>query len=115
MSEASCFHLDDLPCFASIFFYIRSHINYFFLSRVKGDSNLRGKPECLVRIENLTGRAIIFYEADLQDKRALKEIFAKVTAVDDRLLRILNNVVILHQLLILRFIFIVLFFSIIER
>jgi len=48
-----------------------------FVNSLKGNSESKGKPESLVRIENLTGRSVIFYEADLQDKRALKEIFAK--------------------------------------
>ncbi|GAB6029197.1 hypothetical protein CHUAL_004970 [Chamberlinius hualienensis] len=45
-----------------------------FINAQKGSSN---KPESLVRVEKLTGRTVTFYEADLQNKLALKEIFAK--------------------------------------
>lgn len=47
-----------------------------FVNAIKGAKS-QTKPESLARIEALTGRTITLYEADLQDKRQLKEIFAK--------------------------------------
>jgi hypothetical protein len=35
-------------------------------------------PESLVRVQKLTGKNLTFYEADLVDKDALRQVFSKV-------------------------------------
>ncbi len=35
-------------------------------------------PESLVRVQRLTGKSLVFYEADLCDKDSLRSVFAKV-------------------------------------
>ena len=38
-------------------------------------------PESLVRVQRLTGKSVIFYEADLCDKDSLRSVFAKVRII----------------------------------
>ena len=35
-------------------------------------------PESLVRVQRLTGKSLVFHEADLCDKDSLRSVFAKV-------------------------------------
>lgn len=47
----------------------------------KHDVNISGPskmPESLVRVQRLTGKSVIFHEADLCDKDSLRSVFAKV-------------------------------------
>ena len=46
-----------------------------FANSVKGNSE---KPECLKRIEKITGKELFFEELDLCDKEAVKRIMKKV-------------------------------------
>lgn len=47
-----------------------------FSNSVKGSGP---KPEVVLRIENITGAEVLFYEADIRNKSALQEIFRKHT------------------------------------
>ncbi len=38
-------------------------------------------PESLVRVQQLTGKTLIFYPADLCNKDSLREVFSKVSSV----------------------------------
>jgi hypothetical protein len=41
-------------------------------------------PESLVRVQKLTGKSLTFYEADLVDKDALRQVFSKVRRIRGR-------------------------------
>jgi len=50
-----------------------------FVNSIK-DQNLKGEsgyPESIVRVQNLTGKPVTFYEADLCNKDSLRQVFAK--------------------------------------
>jgi len=41
------------------------------------DNLTNSKPESLIRVQQITGKSLSFYQADIRDKQALTEIFAK--------------------------------------
>jgi len=45
-----------------------------FVNSIKGPSKM---PESLVRVQRLTGKSLVFHEADLCDKDSLRSVFAK--------------------------------------
>ena len=63
--------------------YIGSHACVELLQagcRVVVVDNLsNSKPESLLRVQQITGKSLSFYQADIRDKQALTEIFAKET------------------------------------
>ena len=41
------------------------------------DNLSNSKPESLSRVEHITGKSLVFYQADIRDKQTLTDIFAK--------------------------------------
>ena len=58
-----------------IYIFIHSAKLHVSIFNIPGPSKM---PESLVRVQRLTGKSLVFHEADLCDKDSLRSVFAKV-------------------------------------
>lgn len=75
--------------------YIGSHTAVELLNAghqvVIVDDYSNSSPEAVCRIEKITGKSVVSYEADVKDKEKMRHIFSKITLTVSFILQVLRR------------------------
>lgn len=75
--------------------YIGSHTAVELLNAghqvVIVDDYSNSSPEAVRRIEKITGKSVVSYEADVKDKEKMRHIFSKITLTVSFILQVLRR------------------------